>query len=808
MKTHRIKKSFIIAFAVLAFLFLIGLIGTPYIIDMGLERWIASQGPEIGQVENIDFNPFTGRFAMDNLVMETQSGRTLNISHAYLQFSWKQLFRKQLYLKELTVQGAYLLVDHLGERGLRVGGLILSELVGEESKADTPGWEVGIANFELQNARVEYNTPQLKATYFIDKYSLTGLETWNKKTEVKMTFQGRINESQIQVDAEVVPFDTVKSWKGTLILKEGSLELLSRVHGLQKYQPSGTIDLDLQLDAKLQENGVINVDAQGSVELNKLQISHGGYSINQKQIAWKGRVAGKREQDDFKLAMTADLNGSRLRISAKENDQDLLGFEEFVAAGIQINGLTDIRVEQVNLQDMFLVEKQNEAEKKAEEKVPPFLKTTAVEISSIRMQKGNEISVGDIQVQDAAVYIQRDKNGVLQLTALGRGSEASITEVAAADEVAAAEKKTSLTFQLGNLQVRGKSVVSFADESLPRPFRTVFHLHEVNIADLQTADAKEPSRFNIKGQVGDYSTVAFEGDVKPADKQITLDMKGTIASLDMVPFSSYSGLTIGYNITSGQLDAEIAMKIDKGMLDGVFDLRMRNLDVAQVDPDKTPEIDNQMDVPLNTALSMLRNKKDEIDLNLKLQGDIENPEFGIQDAINQALAKAMKFAAVNYLKYTLQPFGTYIAIAEIVGKAGKKITKVKLDPITFQAAEINLDEKANQYLVKVKEVLINRPKLRIELCGKAVSKDRLALIEKLQAAKEKEEEKGEIKKEGAVEEIIVSDAILLDFAKERAEFVKESLVKQHTIDHQRIYLCLPEIDEDLNKEPYVEILLD
>ena len=164
---------------------------------------------------------------MDNLVMETQSGRTLNISHAYLQFSWKQLFRKQLYLKELTVQGAYLLVDHLGERGLRVGGLILSELVGEESKADTPGWEVGIANFELQNARVEYNTPQLKATYFIDQYSLTGLETWNKMKEVKMKFQGKINESQIQVDAEVVPFDTVKSWKGTLILKEGSLELVS-----------------------------------------------------------------------------------------------------------------------------------------------------------------------------------------------------------------------------------------------------------------------------------------------------------------------------------------------------------------------------------------------------------------------------------------------------------------------------------------------------------------------------------------------------------------------------------------------------
>jgi hypothetical protein len=70
------------------------------------------------------------------------------------------------------------------------------------------------------------------------------------------------------------------------------------------------------------------------------------------------------------------------------------------------------------------------------------------------------------------------------------------------------------------------------------------------------------------------------------------------------------------------------------------------------------------------------------------------------------------------------------------------------------------------------------------------------------------EEKNGAKQGAAMEEMSVSDEILLDFARERAKLVKESLVKQHSIDHQRIYLCLPEIDESPDKEAHVELLLE
>ncbi len=852
MKFNRLTKALGIAFTILVVLFISGLIGTPYLIDMGLERWIASRGPEIGQVENIDFNPFTGRLSMDNLVVETQSGRTLNITHAYLQFSWKQLLRKQLYLSELVLQDSFMVVDRLDDTGFRVGGLILKELIGTDKKSDAPGWEVGIGLFELQDGRIEYDTPELAATYHIERYTLSGLETWDKDKPVEMELAGRINEGPVRIKAEVKPLAEVKSWTGNIKLENGSLELFAKLEGLQDYEPSGAIDLDLDLDVQMQEDSSIVLGAEGNVTMNKLQIQYEKYGLQQEEITWQGSIAGSQTvqdgltvkvdgkltgadltigagaaalqlmleavnwqgkaevkmKDGLSLLMEADLHAGILKANDTKTGTGLLSLEKLELGEIKISGLDDIQVSQIDLQNIRLVEKKNGAEKEEKEKAPPLLQTALIGISNTRLQDSRDISVESITLQDLAADIRRDREGGWQVFAPASNLEDDSQNLLKPDTGETVEEKEPLTFRIGSLQAGGKNSIHFADESLHRPFKTTFQISELELNDMNSADTASVSSFNIKGQVADYGDLAFDGTVKFSDKPITLHLRGKIGALDMPPFSSYTGQTIGYNVTSGQLDADITMKIDKGIMDGIFDLRMRNLEVAQVDPDKMPAVDKQMDVPLGSALSMLRNKKDEINLELKLQGDITKPEFGIQDAINQALAKAMQFATLSYLKYTLQPFGTYIAIAEVVGKAGKEMSKVGLDPVLFPAGEIVLDETANQYLGKIKELLNNRPKLRIELCGRAVEKDRAALLEQRLAAKKKAEEKAGIEREAPVKEIIVSDEVLLDFARERAKLVKESLVKKHSINHERIYLCLPEIDETPDKEPYVELLLD
>jgi len=341
------------------------LITTPYLIDIGIERWMMSRGRGEAQVEDVDFNPFTGRVSMDNLVVETASGRTLHIAHAYLKFSWKQLFAKHLHLKELMVRDTFLVVDRFEEVGFRVGGLILREIVGATDAVDAPAWGIGIDRFELVNSRVEYQTPEITATYFIDQYTLTGLESWNEKNTVAFELQGRIDESPVHIKTKFVPFDTERSWDGTLSLQNGSLTLFSKALVTQ-LPMAGRIDIDTKLQATLQRDGTLHLATEGTVGIQQLTMEYDHNHISEEELIWQGKLSGKKlpnqemivnidgrligkdlgfgfslqgetaltQQDDtLTVALTAELTGENTSLTDTDRNLTLLGMNSFTMKG-------------------------------------------------------------------------------------------------------------------------------------------------------------------------------------------------------------------------------------------------------------------------------------------------------------------------------------------------------------------------------------------------------------------------------------------------------------------------------------------
>jgi hypothetical protein len=133
---------------------------------------------------------------------------------------------------------------------------------------------------------------------------------------------------------------------------------------------------------------------------------------------------------------------------------------------------------------------------------------------------------------------------------------------------------------------------------------------------------------------------------------------------------------------------------------------------------------------------------------------------------------------------------------------------VQLNPVQFRAAEISLDKSAKQDLEKIAVILEDRPKLKLEVCGKAVEGDRAALLAKREAVKNESEKKTAVPQKAGTAVEAIPDAVLQDFARERAKLVKDALVNDHGISHDRIFLCLPAIDETPDKEPSVDLFLD
>jgi hypothetical protein len=350
--------------------------------------------------------------------------------------------------------------------------------------------------------------------------------------------------------------------------------------------------------------------------------------------------------------------------------------------------------------------------------------------------------------------------------------------------------------------------VNFQDNSVAPVFKQSLYISKARLENLDNSKPDQPGKLSLEGKLGKYSKISLNGNVQLFTTRPGMDLVGKIDAVELPPLSSYTAGKLGYNLMSGQMDADIKLKIVQGKIDANNDLTINNLTVKPADPEKMKKLTEQISVPLDTALNMLRDKENNIKLTIPVKGDIDDPKFDASDAINQAIGNAMKGAAVGFLQHALQPYGALITIAKIAGKAANA---VHLQPLVFTTGTVVTEKDPGQYLDKIASLLKSRPNLRIKLCGKATENDRLYLHNQLaeelkkKAASVKPKQTTDTRK--SIKVPPVTDNTLLDLAKKRAEMVKDLLVNQKQIDAKRLFICNPEVDKDAKGKARVELLI-
>ena len=301
----------------------------------------------------------------------------------------------------------------------------------------------------------------------------------------------------------------------------------------------------------------------------------------------------------------------------------------------------------------------------------------------------------------------------------------------------------------------------------------------------------------IAGKIGKYATINLKGYLKPFAKKPGLKLAGTLANIELPPLSSYTARTLGYNLSSGTLNAEVDITIANGKIDGKNRLRLNQLQVKPVDSDKIKALTTQLSMPLDSALSMLRDKNNIIELNLPITGDINDPQFNLSDVINTALGNVMKTAAMSYLTQMLQPYGSLITLVKLAKKVSNAIS---LEPVKFDPNSAVLSETSKDYLNKIAKLMNDRPNIYVQVCGIATKEDRDTLftieMEKLRAKAAKEGNNP-----NKVKPVVIPDDALLALARSRADNIKDWLVSQHKIHADRLFTCNPEIDKDEKAKP-------
>jgi len=352
------------------------------------------------------------------------------------------------------------------------------------------------------------------------------------------------------------------------------------------------------------------------------------------------------------------------------------------------------------------------------------------------------------------------------------------------------EKDSTLQLSLNKLTLSTENKNLFTDNSTSPATEAGLDKLSFELSKLNAEKPDTDSLFKLFAKTTRHSTIDLEGTFRPFAKKVSINADGKIKGFDLRAASPIAHKAIGHIIKSGQLDADITLRATDGILDSNIALSLYHFNLKALSNKDAKALDDLFGMPINQSLVLLRDKDDSIHLDIPITGDINNPDFNPMSAIIKATTKATTVTLITF--YT--PYGLIYAGGNVLFDIA---TALHFDPIIFKAGSSKLTDKNKDELLSLTKLLTEKPQVRLTLCGITNNKDHDALFPDSKIAKEK-----------LNSELKLSDnkiSVLDQLAKKRQIDIKNYLVNEKSIDHERLILCTPEFSSNEDAISGVEI---
>lgn len=352
------------------------------------------------------------------------------------------------------------------------------------------------------------------------------------------------------------------------------------------------------------------------------------------------------------------------------------------------------------------------------------------------------------------------------------------------------QKKPAANIRLSQITLSGESGLHFEDHTLEVPFSSDLAITTLQVNNIDSGSPAEPASVKLIGTVDKRAPLHISGTIAPFGKSPAVKMKVKLKNYPLAGLSSYTVQSVGVALASGRLKLKSKIRLEDNQLDMNNEIMLKELETSTISADLAAKLDNQLPVPLDSALSMLRDSENNISLNIPLSGPVDELNVGISDILITALSKAIVPAASGYLMYTLGPYG---ALAWIGMKVGEHMLEIRLPPVEFSPGERAVPAELKDYFDRLALILRDRPDADFQLCPKSSAWEFIP-----ESKRETLDEKG----------LELSDRDrekLMQLGQERAGKVKEYLINNYAIDKDRLLICLTRIETQKTAKSRVDI---
>ncbi|MFQ1687969.1 DUF748 domain-containing protein [Aeromonas veronii] len=302
-----------------------------------------------------------------------------------------------------------------------------------------------------------------------------------------------------------------------------------------------------------------------------------------------------------------------------------------------------------------------------------------------------QMRIKDIALNKPFARIEINEDGTTNLQQLLLPQPAA----AKSTQAAAGSKAPDFRFTIDQLRTE-QGNLRFADRSLSQDF----------VADIASLGGQSRHISNIPGQRSDlafngkvdrYAPVTIRGGTNLLVANPILDIAVAFHNLELTTFTPYSGTYAGYAIDKGQLSMKLHYKLEGNRLEGDNDITIKKLQLGE-----KIKSDQAKDLPLGLAIALLSDANGVIQMNLKVKGDLDQPDFSIGNIFWDVLGNTLSKAITS-------PFSLLSSLAD-----GTE----DLDELPFLPGDPDLTPTQQEKLVKLAQALKDRPKLSMNIRGK------------------------------------------------------------------------------------------
>lgn len=338
----------------------------------------------------------------------------------------------------------------------------------------------------------------------------------------------------------------------------------------------------------------------------------------------------------------------------------------------------------------------------------------------------------------------------------------------------ASKKEDELKFSVKNFSLKNGEV-DFSDASLFMPFATTISKLNGKLTDI---DKKRPSSGEFQGVVGKNGFAQITAKLFPFELKQNTDIKLDFKDIDLVNVTPYSGQFVGYKIKKGKLNLNLNYSVTDSKLNGSNFINFDSLTLGE-----KVESKDAVNLPLSLAISILSDQNNQINIDLPVEGNLDDPDFKYGGVIWAAVKKL--FADI-----TLAPFrflGNALGLgskdlssidflagsSELISSEAPKIA----DFVKLTGSKPKMKLSITPTYSKLDESFYKNKKLdqKINQIIASSGKDYIAVLNELVPNLKDRSEKA--LREEALKGIEVDKAKLVELANERANAVKEALIK-------------------------------